>query len=182
LNVASDSRFVLDTGRLTLRPVSSANHAGLHALFTQPGVRRFIFDEEIVPPEQTSEIISRSEELFRTRRFGLWLAGLAGLAIGFGGFWYFRDPPDLELLYGVGDAHVKQGYGREIARAVVHYGFTTLEMPEIRASTDAAHAESRRLLQDLGFVVERQAVVGGLETVFFAYQRDAYQAKHDVVG
>jgi [ribosomal protein S5]-alanine N-acetyltransferase len=88
--------------------------------------------------------------------------------IGFGAFWHFRDPPELELLYGVADAHVKQGYGREIAHAVVEYGFTTLGMREIRASTDAAHAVSRRLLDALGFTFERQAVVGGLDTAFYS--------------
>jgi len=91
--------------------------------------------------------------------------------VGFGALWYFRDPPELELLYGVSDTHVKRGYGREIARAIVAYGFDTLQMPEIRASTDPAHGDSRRLLDDLGFTFERQAVVGGLDTVFYFKRR-----------
>jgi [ribosomal protein S5]-alanine N-acetyltransferase len=173
----------LRTARLVLRPVAPDDHTRLHALFTQPGVRRVIFDDEIIPPERTAEIIRISEESFRTRRFGLWLASGSGLAnvanavnvasetIGFGAFWYFRDPPELELLYGVGDAYVKRGYGREIARAIVGYGFDTLQLPEIRASTDPAHADSRRLLDDLGFAFERQAVAGGLDTVFYSKRR-----------
>ena len=160
----------LHTGRLLLRPVSAADAAALHGLFTQPGVRKFIFDDEILPAERTADIIRTSVESFASNRFGLWLATHEDTAqtIGFGAFWYFREPPELELLYGVGDQHVKQGYGREIARAIVDYGFGRLKMPEIRASTDAAHVDSQRLLEDLHFTMERRATVGGLDTVFYA--------------
>jgi ribosomal-protein-alanine N-acetyltransferase len=166
--------MILQCGRLVLRPVGPQDHAVLHALFTQPGVRRFIFDDEIISREQTTEIIRTSGDLFRTQQFGLWLAGRRGdssgaaVIVGFGGLWYFRDPPELELLYGVADAELKQGYGREIAGAVVDYSVTTLQMAEVRASTDAAHADSRRLLEVLGFTFERQAVVGELDTVFYS--------------
>lgn len=141
----------------------------LHAVFTQPGVRRFIFDDELIPPERTTEIIQTSVTLFAERGFGLWLARRRPTddLIGFGGFWFFRDPPALELLYGVGDEHLKNGYGREIARAIVTYGFETLKMPSIHASTDAAHADSRRLLDEMGFGFERQELVGGLDTVLY---------------
>ena len=165
--------MILETSRLILRPVRPQDHARLHALFTQPGVRRFVFDDEIITAEQATEIISTSGELFRSQQFGLWLAQrkmdtAATDPIGFGAFWFFRDPPELELLYGVADEHLKQGYGREIARAVTEYGFTTLAMPEVRASTDAAHTASRRLLEALEFTYDRQAVVGELDTVFYS--------------
>jgi [ribosomal protein S5]-alanine N-acetyltransferase len=161
----------LETERLVLRPVAPDDHDTLHALFTEPGVRRVIFDDVIIPPQQTAEIIEKSGRLFETERFGLWNAVLpppSGAAlIGFGGFWYFRDPPELELLYGVGDAHVKRGFGREIATAVVRYGFDVLAMSEIRASTHPSHLDSRRVLEHLGFSLERQALIAGLETVFY---------------
>jgi [ribosomal protein S5]-alanine N-acetyltransferase len=166
---------ILRTGRLEMRPVAPSDHLVLHALFTEPGVRRFIFDDQQIPPEQTAAIIQKSEELFRTERAGLWIARLGhgepsaptGAAVGFGAFWYFRDPPERELLYGVSDSYVKQGYGREIASAVIAYGIRELHMRTIRASTDEANSSSRRLLEDLGFVLERRATVGGLETVFY---------------
>jgi ribosomal-protein-alanine N-acetyltransferase len=161
--------MTLQTERLILRPVAPDDQTTLHALLTQPGVRRVIFDDEIIPPARTQEIIEQSATLFAARQFGLWTARLRsdGSLVGFGGLWYFRDPPELELLYGVGDARVKQGFGREIARAIVAYGFDVLELPEIRASTQPAHHRSRRVLEDLGFTFEREAIAGGLETVFY---------------
>ena len=160
--------MTITTERLALKPVAPADHATLHSLFTEPGVRRIIFDDQIIPPEQTTAIIATSETLFHTHAFGLWLARMKDdAAIGFGGLWYFREPPELELLYGVGDAHGKRGYAREIARAIVAYAFDTLKMTEVCASTDPSHSSSRRLLEDLGFSLDRQAIVGGLDTVFY---------------
>ena len=132
-------------------------------------MRCYLFDDQIILPAQTDDIVARSAELFARERFGLWLARRNDddPIVGFGAFWSFRDPPELELLYGVADAHVGRGYGREIAAAVVRYGFDVLRMPLIRASTDAAHGRSRRVLDDLGFAFERQAVVAGFDTVFY---------------
>jgi [ribosomal protein S5]-alanine N-acetyltransferase len=169
----------IDTARLTLGPVAAEDHAELYALFTQPGVRRFVFDNQVLAPDAITDIVGRSIELFRTRHFGLWLARLKAAPaattppVGFGAFWYFRDPPELELLYGVADAEVGRGYGREIARAVVDYGLTRLAMAKVRASTDSSHLASRRLLEAIGFTFERQAVVGGLDTAFYV-SRTAY--------
>jgi ribosomal-protein-alanine N-acetyltransferase len=163
--------------------VTADDHACLHAIVTQPGVRRYMFDDQIVPPERITELIQTSRSLFAKHGFGLWLArrrpSVVGQdlspggthVIGFGAFWFFRDPPELELLYAVADDHIGKGYGREIARAIVRYGFETLQMSSIRASCDAVHADSRRLLEDIGFVFERQAVVGGLDTVFYELRR-----------
>jgi ribosomal-protein-alanine N-acetyltransferase len=159
-----------------LRPATAADAATLHAVFISPGVRRFMFDDRIVPREQTEEIVERSTALFAERGFGLWLARAAAPAaaedaraiVGFGAFWHFREPPDLELLYGVADAYLGRGFGLEIARGVVEYGFTTLRMPVIRASADAGHAASQRLLDRLGFTLARRDTVNGLDTLFYA--------------
>lgn len=37
----------------------------------------------------------------------------------------------------------------------------------LRPVTATAHVESRRLLLDLGFALERQATIAGLDTVFY---------------
>ena len=103
----------LVTGRLTLRPVTEEDRAALHALFTEPGVRRFIFDDQVIAADQTDSIIATSMAQFRDDGLGPWIARPAmpeavGEAIGFAGFWYFRQPPELEWLYGVSDRFLKQ--------------------------------------------------------------------------
>ena len=169
----------------------SGDRPRLHAIFTQPGVRRFLFDDEVLAPARTAEIVDTSVKLRAERGLGLWIAEASApsdpsapsprsvgsapspRSVGFGGFWFFREPPELELLYGVVDSEVGRGYGREIAGALVHYGFETLHMSSIRASCDSAHAASRRVLDALGFGLEREAIVGGLATVFYEGRKKA---------
>jgi ribosomal-protein-alanine N-acetyltransferase len=162
-----------------LTPVGSEDRARLHAIFTLPGVRHFLFDDEVLPPARTAEIVDTSVKLRAERGLGLWIAEPSAPSdpsdpsapsphsVGFGGFWFFREPPELELLYGVVDDEVGRGYGREIASALIHYGFETLHMSAIRASCDAAHRASRRVLDALGFSLERVEAVGGLATAFY---------------
>ena len=64
----------------------------LHAIFTLPGVRRHIFDNEIIPPERTAAVVEKSVALFQDRGLGLWIAERGALSIGFGGFWFSLVP------------------------------------------------------------------------------------------
>jgi ribosomal-protein-alanine N-acetyltransferase len=165
--------LVVETDRLSLRPLESRDAEALHALWTDLEVRRFLWDGEIIPFEQTAAVIAESERLFRTENRGLWGAFTRETPVlcGFGGFWYFRDPPELELLYGLDRAHWGRGYATEIARAVLEFGRTRLAMTDVRASTDAPNVASVRVLERLGFTLERRATVNGLDTLFFRQSR-----------
>jgi ribosomal-protein-alanine N-acetyltransferase len=161
--------FQLLTERFTLRPLGDGDTLELHTLWTSEGVRRYLWDGEIVSLERTRNTIERSEQLFRELGFGLWGARdtATNVLSGFTGFWYFRDPPELELLYGVADHLCGRGIASEIAAVVTQYGERTLGMETIAASTDVANAASVRVLEKLGFRRTRQATVNGLETVFY---------------
>jgi RimJ/RimL family protein N-acetyltransferase len=170
LDAMHDRSCVLTTPRLALTPLAAADLAALHALWTSPSVREFLWDGEVIPRERTAAVIAESERLFAARRFGLWGARRHDSAtlVGFGGLWHFRKPPELELLYGVGEGEEGAGLATELASAVVRYAFGELRFPELRASTDAGNAASVRVLEKLGFALERRATVGGLDTLFFS--------------
>lgn len=169
LTLRTDASVVFNTGRLELRPLCPADVDGLHALWTTPGVRRFLWDDDVISLAQTTEIAGTSERLFRERRFGLWGAWLPGDPdiVGFGGFWDFREPPELEILFGIRQSGWGHGYSTEIGGAVVDYGFGVLGFECIRASTDAGNVASIRVLEKLGFQFVSRAVVRGLDTRFF---------------
>src|SRR5262245_39975595 len=115
-----DESFIhLTTERCVLHPIKAGDAAMLHALWSSPGVRRFLWDDEIIPMARTQEAIARSMQSFEQRRFGLWGAKPCDGAhlIGFAGLWWFRDPPELELLYGIAEEEWGHGYATEIARA-----------------------------------------------------------------
>jgi RimJ/RimL family protein N-acetyltransferase len=169
--------FDLTTERSELRPVTPADAAELHAIWTSPGVRRFLWDDEIIPLARAEEAVATSVALFAERRFGLWAVRVKGTPAiaGFAGLWPFRDPPEFELLYGVAQPLWGRGYAVEASRAVLDYCYTSLSIPSVRASTDAANTASVRVLEKLGFTPLRRGMAGGLNTVFFERGRDAVQ-------
>jgi [ribosomal protein S5]-alanine N-acetyltransferase len=163
----------LTAGVLQLTPVEAADLEALHALWTGPGVRRFLWDGESIPVDRTREAIETSARLFAGSGFGLWaIRDAHARLVGFAGFWHFREPPELELLYGLAEDAWGRGYATEAARAVVAYGHDTLQMPVIRASTDRANVASVRVLARLGFCETRRETVGGLDTLFFEHWRE----------
>lgn len=159
----------LTTARLYLRPLSESDVDIVHAVWTSAGVRRFLFDDAAIPLSRTREMCATNTRLFADRGFGLWGAWAAesDRLIGFGGFWYFREPPVLELAYGIVEDEWGRGYATELAGALVAHGFGLLAMPLIRATTDAGNASSVRVLEKVGFRLTQRAQVGRLDTLFY---------------
>jgi len=175
-----EKRFELTTERCVLQPITMEDTRPLHELWSSAGVRRFLWDDEVIPIARTQAAIEQSKRLFGERSVGLWGARRhdAPNLIGFGGLWLFREPPELELLYGVAAPVWGQGYATEIAQAVTAYCFNSLTIPVVRASTDAANVASIRVLEKLGFGFVRRDVVGGLDTVFYELTRHGRLTGH----
>jgi RimJ/RimL family protein N-acetyltransferase len=165
----SGSASALATARCELRPAEVNDASELHSLWITPGVRRFLWDDEIIPPWRTAEALATSEALFREHRFGLWMVRLKDQAsiAGFAGIWPFREPPEFELLYGFGEPYWGRGFAVEASRAVLDYCRAVLGMTTVRASTDPANMASVRVLDKLGFARVRRDTAGGLDTLFF---------------
>ena len=158
----------LTTERLVLRPLAAGDADALHALWTDEPVRRFLWDGRAIPFEETRAVVEESERLFRERRLGLWGIrerddeGLLAVA----GYWYFRTPPSLELLFAVAAPHWGRGIATEASRRVLDHGFRALGFEVVAASTEVANAASVRVLEKLGMRLRRRETVDGLDSLF----------------
>ncbi len=163
--------------RLSLRPVEDADVEALHSLWTDEAVRRFLWDGELIPPERTREIVARSCALFDDHGFGIWGVRERGsdLLIGFAGYWHFRTPPSLELVFGVASSHWNRGIATESSRCLIRYAFESLGFRSVEASTDFANTASTRVLEKLGMSLQRREVVAGLDTVFYQLSREDWR-------
>ena len=158
------------TERLVMRPIVDADFNELHAILTEPGVRRFLCDDVIIPETQTREFITRSGELHANERAGLWGVRRRDEVelLGCVGYWYFHEPPRLELLYALTERVWGCGFATEAARCMIDYGREELTMSTILASTDAPNVASIRVLEKLGFQRTEQRKAKGLDTASFA--------------
>jgi len=168
----------IETARLRLRPFGSTDVDEIHRLWADPGVRKYLWDDEVISREQAAEAIEESLARFRSAGLGLWAASFRDEpeVIGFCGYWFFRDPPELELLYGVATDNWGKGLATEMARALIRYGFQELALDRIVASTDTPNTASVRVMEKSGMRFDRRASAGRLDTIFYTIARDEFIA------
>ena len=152
---------LLSTERLVLRPVTADDHAAVLAHWTQPDVRRFLFDGAALSGVEVAETIDESIGDFAARGFGVWLIEL-GSAAGLIGTAGLRPlgSSGLEIFYSLAPGAWGHGYATEAARAVVEYGLGPLGLPEVLAEVDEGNAASVAVVRRLGMTP--YAVVPGL--------------------
>jgi ribosomal-protein-alanine N-acetyltransferase len=164
------------TPRLRMRPFRLDDADDLHRLWTEPGVRKYLWDDEVIPRERVESVIETSRLLFETQGFGLCAVFPRSeeFLIGFCGFWFFHESAKLELLYGLAPACWHQGLATEAARAMMKYGFEELSFERIEASTDAANSSSVRMMERTGMSFWKRELTNGLDTIYYDITRKAF--------
>ena len=166
-------KMTITTARLSLSPMTLDDLEAVHSLWTDPGVRRFLFDDQVIPIEQTESEISDSTGRFAVNGCGLWVARLRDdpTPIGFCGYRPFHDPPQLQLLYGFFPNSWCKGLATEAARAMIRFGFEKLGLDWIDASADTPNVASFRVMEKAGMSYDRRDEVNGLDTISYRLLR-----------
>lgn len=153
---------------LRLRPITEGDVEALHHHWTDAAVRRYLWDDEIITRDLVDDLVDRSRRLFSERGYGLWrIDREQGVFVGCAGFWEFHEPPQLELVVSIAPEHQRRGWATEAATMLMDYGFETLGIEQVLASTDAPNQASLRLIDRLGFERLRRDEAQGRDTVFF---------------
>lgn len=178
-SVPADSRpaLRLTTARLTLVPFTNDDLDAVHGLWTDPDMRRFLCNDELVPISQSRQWLEGSTREFAGRRFGLWgvhQAGADGALIGFCGCreWPTGEP---ELMYGLLRPWWRQGLATEAAAAVLAHVFETLGQPVVMAATDPPNVASVRVMERLGMAFHERCEMHGLDTLVYRLSRERWR-------
>jgi ribosomal-protein-alanine N-acetyltransferase len=165
----------LCTSRLELRPCGFDDLAVLHALWTDPDVRRWLWDDVVIPRERVAQVIEESLGSFDAHGFGVWVIRerTAEEPIGFAGLRFVEGSGEIELLYGLAPARWGAGLATEAARAVLSCAFDKLDLERIVGRVDTPNRASVRVLERLGMRPEGEKVVDGRPTLHFALSRRA---------
>jgi [ribosomal protein S5]-alanine N-acetyltransferase len=125
----------------------------------EPGVRRYLFDDQSVAAGVVREIYRQSVANFESRRFGIWVVRETGCdeVIGFCGLRVFEDLDEIEILYALSEAKWNVGYALEAASAVERYAFERAGLEHVIGVTDKANLASWRVLEKLAMREYRPA-------------------------
>jgi RimJ/RimL family protein N-acetyltransferase len=174
---------ILETPRLRLRPCRRDDIDVLHAMWTDAGVRRYLWDDQVIDRATAQAVVESLVESWRVHHIGLYLIYRDPLhgdplypgeaAIGFCGLRQFGEHGEWELLYGLLPAHWGQGYAVEASRAVLSHGFRILRCDRIASRTDPPNAASMRVMEKLGLDYGGIRVEDGRETVcYWSYRHE----------
>lgn len=151
--------IIIETERLILRTWSLADAAEGFRIWSDPEVMRYISDGQPHTIERTREWLGRMIAHQQRHGFCYWavvekgsnqLLGSCGMAH------YLDGGPTVDFGYTLARSHWGRGLASEAAGAALRYAFENLRLPELVASVDSRNAASRRVLEKIGFVFQRQ--------------------------
>lgn len=142
---------MLETARLSLRPMRRDDVTAIHRIANEAGVRKYLFDDKPVTPDFIEAVLEQSVIDFDLRRFGIWILRekSSDEAIGFCGLRDAEELGETEILYALSESKWRLGYAIEAARAVQQYSFQVVRLERLIGITDADNLESWRVLERL---------------------------------
>lgn len=145
---------MIRTERLLLRRWLPEDLEPFAAMNSDPRVMRHFPD--LLSRQESDALAARIEESFDENGFGLWAVEISGMT-AFAGFIGLNIPrfqahftPAVEVGWRIAAEHWNRGYATEGARAVLRFGFDTLQLDEIVSFTVPANLASRRVMEKIG--------------------------------
>jgi ribosomal-protein-alanine N-acetyltransferase len=165
------------TGRLLLRPLMREDLEAIHRIWTDPEVRRYLWDGERIPKEKAEAVLAGSIESFESRGFGIWgvVYDESEELVGFCGFRSLDDTPEIELLYGISTPQWGMGLATEAARAAIRFGFEEVGFDRILGIANTENVASRRVLGKIGMRFEKSASHEGRDETHYAIRREEFR-------
>jgi RimJ/RimL family protein N-acetyltransferase len=165
---------ILETERLMLRRLAAGDAAFILELLNEPAFLENIGDRGARTLADARRYIAKGPVAsYRKFGFGLYLVELkdSGAPIGICGLLKRESLDDVDIGFAFLRKYWSQGYARESAAAVMHYGWTTLRLQRIVAITKPSNHASITLLEILGLRFEKTVALpdhGGENKLFAA--------------
>ncbi len=161
--------LTLETERLHLIPFQRSDTDLFLDLNTDPFIRKYLWDDQIISEPTATDILLQNVSHFRHEKYGLWKIRLKSRSeiIGFTGLWYFFDEPQPQLICAILEPFTRQGYASEASMQIIHYAFNELGFEYIIAATDEPHEASQSAALSLGMSFVEKRIEKGKPTLFF---------------
>ncbi|MFF9349398.1 GNAT family N-acetyltransferase [Streptomyces sp. NPDC014734] len=161
---------MIETERLSLRPLRTADADAFVELHADPRVSRFV---GTYSRQRALERLTVVERQWAERGHGLCAVLLrsSGELIGRSGLQYWEQFDEVELGWTFRAEHWGHGYATEAARACLDWGFATLAQHRFTAFIRPGNDPSVRVAERLGFTPRRQDTVNGNAVTVYAIDR-----------
>jgi ribosomal-protein-alanine N-acetyltransferase len=157
VNEAEPAPIVIETERLILRRLTTADLDDLAGLYREPEVRRYFPDGTRTYEQTREELEWIIDVYYRQYGYGLWATILkeTGAFIGRCGLlpWEIGGRTEVEVAYLLDKNYWGRGLGTEAARAIVAHAFATLAVERLICMVDPGNSASRRVAERVGMTM-----------------------------
>ncbi|WP_138436106.1 GNAT family N-acetyltransferase [Marinobacter shengliensis] len=145
---------VIETERLTLKPLAIDDSDSLLEIFSDPEVMRYWNTAPWTTIQDAIDFINESNDSMRRKEsliLGVYLKSTGELAGKCMLFSYDIESKRAEIGFGLSRSFWGKGYIREAGEALIRYGFNSLGLRRIEAEIDPDNQSSAKALEKLGF-------------------------------
>ena len=169
----------IETERLILRPFETSDAAAAFGWFGDPVVMRFTPTGPDKRIEDTEARLTLFMEHQKAHGFSKWLIlhRASGVAIGDSGLLVLKDYGWIDLGFRLAQPHWGKGFATEVASAWVRAAFDELRITRLGAFAHAGNRASIRVLEKLGFNIERRGMVFGMDSIVFSLDAGSRELK-----
>ena len=153
------AKIFVETARLLLREIMNEDVERIFLLDRNPQVMKYIGVQPVTNVQQSVEIINKIRTQYRENGIARWavIEKDSNLLIGWSGLKLLTEPINgFKNVYELGYRFLPEfwgkGYATESGKAVLDYGFNTMNLDKIYACVAIQNVDSDRILKDkLGF-------------------------------
>jgi RimJ/RimL family protein N-acetyltransferase len=166
-------KALLETDRLLLREFVIDDVEDFFRMVSEPDVTRFTGDDCQTLEQAKRRLEDGPFRDYRKYGYGRWAAVSkpTGTVIGFAGLKYLDDVGEVDLGFRFFKEHWGKGLATEGSRAILAYGFGTLQLKRIVGMADIENKASIRVLEKVGFQFEKFTTFRDHEVVWYAIER-----------
>jgi ribosomal-protein-alanine N-acetyltransferase len=171
---------MLETERLTYRPITRDDLPWLIEMRTPEPVNRYLGGTEMQNPEALAKRMSFYLECHEKHGFGFCVMTLksTGEQIGTSGLQPLEDTGEIEVGYNLSQQFWRQGFGYEAAMGWLRYGFETANLKRIVAVADPDNTGSWRIMEKCGMNYEKNEMHYGFDCVLYAISREEFALRN----
>jgi RimJ/RimL family protein N-acetyltransferase len=160
---------ILETARTIVRGWKEADIPAYAQMVADPDVMRFIGDGSVQTAAQATAFIHNMRQQAQERGWILWAveAKATKTLMGWCGFGLRKGQVDFG--YRFARSFWGQGFGTEVAQAVFAYGITQYQLVPCTAAAFVENTASIRILEKLGFRVERYGEQYDKRVAYYTY-------------
>jgi RimJ/RimL family protein N-acetyltransferase len=151
---------ILETERLVLRRLVMEDLNDLHALYSDPEIRRYFPDGVLTLDETREELEWFLHGHPAHPELGLWatIHKESGKFIGRCGLlpWTIEGRVEVEIAYLLDKVFWHQGLATEAAQGILQYGFEKLNLTRLICLIDPKNTASQNVARRIGMTLEQQ--------------------------